>query len=152
MKKIVVVFAVAVLVANVLVSSGQDGKEPKKRERNPIMQKKLEHSQKVLEGIAVADFRLIEQNAEELILLSKKAEWMVLQTPEYTLQSNDFRRNAETVIEKAKAKNLDGAVLAYVQLTMNCVECHKHVREIRRASIDIEDDRLFAYAIGRARK
>lgn len=36
------------------------------------------------------------------------------------------------------------AVLAYVQLTMTCVECHKHVRETRRAGIDTdESDRHF---------
>ena len=29
----------------------------------------------------------------------------------------------------AKAKNIDGATLAYVQLTVNCVNCHKYVRE-----------------------
>ena len=33
---------------------------------------------------------------------------------------------------KAKAKNLDGATLAYVRLTMNCIECHKYVRDHKK--------------------
>jgi hypothetical protein len=30
---------------------------------------------------------------------------------------------------KAKDKNIDGATLAYLRLTMNCVNCHKYVRQ-----------------------
>ena len=40
------------------------GREPKK---NDLMRQKLEHSQKVLEGIAVGDFKMIQKHAEELL-------------------------------------------------------------------------------------
>ena len=33
--------------------------------------------------------------------------------------------------EAARKKNLDGAVLAYVDLTMKCINCHKYVRGVR---------------------
>jgi hypothetical protein len=43
------------------------------------------------------------------------------------------------MVKMAKDKNLDGAALAYVQLTMSCVNCHKYVREIRMTRIDRAD-------------
>jgi hypothetical protein len=57
----------------------------------------------------------------------------VLQTPEYLQQSQDFRRTADAVTEAAKKKNLDGTALAYVELTMKCINCHKYVRGVRMA-------------------
>jgi hypothetical protein len=49
----------------------------------------------------------------------------------YEVQTNNFRRAAETLIQKAKAKNLDGATLAYVDMTVTCVRCHQYCRDIR---------------------
>jgi hypothetical protein len=96
-----------------------------------LMRRKLEGAQKVLEGVAVKDFSLIAKHAEDLLAISKEAEWKVLKTPSYEIYSNDFRRNAEALIANARNKNLDAAALSYVDLTLTCVKCHKHVREIR---------------------
>jgi hypothetical protein len=96
-----------------------------------LMASKLKNSQRLLEGLALADFTKISRSAEELIQLSKTAEWMVLKTPRYELHSNEFRRAAETVLRKARAKNLDGAALAYFDMTMSCLRCHQYVREQR---------------------
>lgn len=118
------------LVAGFWTLRGLGGdKEPSKQ--SEFMRKKLEHSQKVLEGIAIADFDKISKHAGELLILSKLAEWRTLNTPRYELHSNEFRRATQSLIDEAKAKNLDGAALAYVDLTLNCVKCHKHVREVR---------------------
>jgi hypothetical protein len=102
---------------------------PKKDKAEDVMKKKLKESQKVLEGIALADFDVIADHAEELILLSKKAEFKVLKTPRYEMYSNEFRRIADELIKNAKKKNVDAAALSYVELTLTCVKCHKHVRE-----------------------
>jgi len=101
-----------------------------------LMVKKLQNSQMVLDGLALGDFDRIGKHAEELIRISKQAEFKVLKTPQYEIYSNDFRRNAETLVLMAKGKNLDGAALAYVELTLTCVKCHKHVREVRMARAD----------------
>jgi hypothetical protein len=135
MRRRPVFFVVALFVLVTLLLTAVQGDEPK-RPRDFIMQQKLTNAQKVLEGLAVKDFELIEKNADNLMLLSKKAEWMILKTPDYTRHSDDFRRNCETMIRAAKDKNVDGAALAYVQLTLNCVSCHKYVREVRVARLD----------------
>jgi hypothetical protein len=101
-----------------------------------LMRKKLAHAQKVLEGIALNNFDEISRSAEELILVSKAAEWRVISSPQYEVHSNGFRRAAETLIDKAKDKNVDGAALAYVDLTLSCVKCHKYVRDTRMTALD----------------
>jgi hypothetical protein len=101
-----------------------------------LMRRKLASSQKVLEGVATGNFKQIEQNAEELLIISKEAGWKIFKTPTYEMYSNDFRRSAETLIKNAKDKNLDAAALTYVDLTLTCVKCHKHVREVRMTRRD----------------
>lgn len=99
-----------------------------------FMRKKLVHSQKVLEGLTVNDLEMVAKHSQELSLLSRAATWQVLQTPDYLQQSADFRRTADTLTDAAQKGNLDGAALAYVELTMKCVSCHKYVRGVRIAS------------------
>ena len=123
-----------------LVSSGiaLRGAPPNKVET--FMRAKLEHSQKILEGLATEDYESISKNAQDLSLLSLAASWQVLQTEDYQQHSREFRRAADALKDAAKKKNLDGAALAYVDVTLKCVNCHKYVRGIRIA--DGQDDSL----------
>src|SRR5205807_8720266 len=98
---------------------------------------KLQYSETVLDGIVLSDPDRIAKNADELVQLSKEAEWYVLKTPRYETYSNEFRRNAETLVQNAKDKNFDGAALAYLDMALTCVKCHKHVREVRGARLDM---------------
>ena len=94
-----------------------------------FMQAKLTHSEKTLEGLTKGDFELIVKHSQAISLLCIDEQWMVLQTPEYRERSNEFRRNVDTITTAARGKNLEGATLAYVSATMNCVTCHKYIRE-----------------------
>jgi cytochrome c556 len=125
------VLTVAVLLAGIPTISGHG--EDAKNDLKALMKKKLESSQKVLEGLALNDFDTISKHAGELSRISKATEFRVLKTPEFELYSNQFRRSVETMDGMAKTKNLDGAALAYVELTLTCVKCHQHVREVRMA-------------------
>jgi len=106
------------------------GDDQEKRSKD-IMRRKLTHAQRILEGLAINDCESIVKNAQELMLLSKANEWRVLGTPRYELHSNEFRRAIDNIVEKAKEKNLDGAALGYVELTLSCVRCHKYVRDVK---------------------
>jgi hypothetical protein len=108
---------------------GQVPEVPK--DRNTFMQLKLRNAQLILEGVSVKDFKLIESSAETLVLLSQKAQFQMGNIPGYERYGDEFRRTAESLIRLSKDKNLDGAALAYVQLTTNCVNCHRHLREAR---------------------
>ena len=138
MKKLLVI-AVAggglVLVAFGLFSARADQPEFPNNLRD-FMQLKLKHSQQVLEGIVMADYDRIAKNAQQLSLLSQASNWQVLQTPDYVQHSSEFRRAADALTDAAKKKNIDGAALAYMEVTMKCVNCHKYVRAVRMASLD----------------
>jgi cytochrome c556 len=60
--------------------------------------------------------------------VSKAATWQAFQNPDYERFSQDFRRNVDALTKAARDNNLDGATLAYVKVTMSCVECHRFVR------------------------
>jgi hypothetical protein len=97
-----------------------------------FMRAKLGHSQNVLEGLAVEDYDLIARGAHDLSLASQASSWQVLQTEDYARQSAEFRRSCDALRAAAKAKNLDGAALAWMEVTMKCVQCHKYVRDAAR--------------------
>ena len=96
-----------------------------------FMRAKLAHSSEVLEGLALEDFDMIARGAQELALASQASSWQVLQTEDYARQSAEFRRSCDTLRTAAKGKNLDGAALAWMDVTMKCVQCHKYVRDQR---------------------
>ena len=95
-----------------------------------FMRAKLGHSQNVLEGLSIADYDLIERGAQELSLASLDSNWQVLQTEDYVRQSAEFRRSCDVLRDAAKAKNLDGATLAWMDVMLKCVQCHKYVRDV----------------------
>lgn len=151
MKRLSALSVAACVLLGVLAAYGQTAKQRPRAERpaatskstlaaapavkpndvSVFMQLKLEHSQKVLEGIVMEDFSMIAKHAQQLALLTQDENWQVFQTPEYRRHSDDFVRIAERLKDAAEDKSVDGAALDYVQLTLNCVECHKHVRDVR---------------------
>ncbi len=101
-----------------------------------FMREKLEHAQKVLEAIALEDFDTLAARAQKLSVMTQGAKWQAFQNPDYVQFSIAFRRNVDAIAKAARDKNIDGATLAYVRMTMSCVECHKFVRGKLLASAD----------------
>lgn len=115
---------------------------PKARPDTPVrefMRAKLVLSHKVLEGVVLEDFVQIRDSAEGLRIMSRNAFWHMYRTPEYVDYSTEFQRISRDLAVMAEKKNLDGAAMKYVELTLNCVNCHKYVRAVptpARASWD----------------
>jgi len=132
---------VAIGLSLLLISllAAQDQREdsaarPKVDDVGPFMRMKLDHSGQVLEGLAMEDFEAIARGANALALASQASSWQVLQTEEYARHSGEFRRSCESLRAAARAKNLDGAALAWMEVTMKCIQCHKYVRAADRES------------------
>lgn len=96
-----------------------------------LMLAKLEHSQALLAALATEDYAGLEKHSSALTLLSMENDWNVLQTADYRRLSEDFRRGTKSITEAAQAKNLEGATLAYVGVTLKCIECHKYVKSVQ---------------------
>jgi hypothetical protein len=112
-------------------------KEPAKAEKSvgAFMRRKLELSQQALEGIVNEDYALIKKSADELEKMGRQKEWEVFALDDYQHLSVEFRRIAKSLSQAAEKQNLDGSAMAYMQLTMSCVECHKFTRRVRLADI-----------------
>jgi hypothetical protein len=110
----------------------QDGGQETKVAK--FMRAKLASSQNVLEGLVTEDFKLIEDGAQKMKVMSLAAEWQVIEGPIYAQYSAEFRRSADRLIQMSKDKNTDGAALSYVHLTLTCISCHKFVRSVAIAS------------------
>jgi hypothetical protein len=98
--------------------------------RAELMALKLDYAKNVLEGLTLERLDLVAENARDLKLMSAAAEWepAVVPGPRYLDFTREFQRIADAMAEHASEGNLDAATLSYVQLTMNCVDCHKYVR------------------------
>ena len=120
----------AAIVVAALAIAGIAADAPPQPDRvAAFMRAKLGHADHVLEGLAVADYEMIERAAQELSLASLDSNWQVLQTEDYVRQSAEFRRACDSLKKSAQEKNLDGAALAWVDVTLKCVQCHKYVRD-----------------------
>jgi cytochrome c556 len=114
-----------ILLSAMVLAPAQDRKS---RANKEFMRDKLELSQKVLEGLALEDFNLIAAKSQKLSAMSQAASWQVFDNPDYAQQSVDFRKNVDALTRAAERKNIDAATLAYMKMTMSCVDCHKLVR------------------------
>jgi len=98
-----------------------------------VMQLKLKRSQTLLEALAKEDYKTLEENAESLVRISDSTAFMrAYKTEEYEFQAQVFKRAAISLAAKAKEKNLDGATLAYTEMTISCVKCHNYFRGKKR--------------------
>jgi cytochrome c556 len=123
------VLAAASLTWAASASLAQTAAPPEPDKVALFMRAKLAHADHVLEGLAVEDYEMIERAAQELSLASLDSNWQVLQTEDYVRQSAEFRRSCDALRKAAQEKNLDGATLAWVEVTLKCVQCHKYVRD-----------------------
>jgi hypothetical protein len=98
------------------------------------MQKKLEYSERILAGLVSRDFDRMAKTAHSMGALSHIEKWVHGNTKEYRAQLQVFQNANDQLERMAENENLDGAALAYVQLTLSCVNCHKVVRDGQRGS------------------
>ncbi len=124
---------IAALAALLVGSSIGQEKKPAKREQASVwMEKKLEFSQSILVALTQANFAEIERNAENMNFVGHLEKWTRGVQPDYKRQVVYFEFANQELIRHAKEKNIDGATLAFNQLTTSCVQCHKIVRDSKK--------------------
>jgi hypothetical protein len=130
MRKVLITLAAIALMASTFsvrrAVGGDD--QPKQRQPSLFMKQKLGASENILAGLTKADFDAIKKNAESMLVVGYLEKWVRADMPEYQKLMKDFEFANKTLVLAANEKNLDGATIAYVQLTFSCVNCHKVVR------------------------
>ena len=96
-----------------------------------LMREKLMHAETLVGAVVLGNHGQTAQSAAELVRLSEATTWSPLQTPQYLNQASQFRVAAQTLADEARARDIDGVSLAYMEMTLSCVQCHKHVRGAR---------------------
>lgn len=120
--KLLSVIAVTLFVVPVVASFSE---EPETREDE--MQRKLEYSKQILDGLVTEDYDKIVKAARSLNEFGKR-KWTEDESPEYRTQNQVFWFTTGTLLMAAEEKNLDSATLSYTQMTHSCVNCHKVLR------------------------
>ncbi len=128
MKKLIVgMFALAVLLTANFAMAGEKGK-PKAEKASVGMKIKLELSEKMLASLTEADFAELSKNAKAMKALNQ-IEWFVRRDePGYQTQLKTFLFATDELVRTADEENIDGATLAFTQMTISCVNCHKAIR------------------------
>ncbi|MEQ1826513.1 MAG: hypothetical protein ABL921_11235 [Pirellula sp.] len=123
----------AVMTTSVLLGVMRLNGNPQQSKKNQVldsfMRLKLEHSKLILEGLATEDYEMISKGAQALTALSLESAWNVYTTEEYLKKSTDFRRSIQLIKDAAHEENVDRATLGYVNLTVQCIECHRYLRK-----------------------
>jgi cytochrome c556 len=125
MKKLFTIIVVSVLALGLAAVVAQSKRS---RAAKEFMRDKLELTQKVLEGVATEDWDLVVAKGTKLSAMTREADWRAFENPNYEQQSQMFRQHVDSLVKAAKKKDLDAATLAYVRMTISCVDCHKAVR------------------------
>ena len=105
-----------------------DKSTPARKGVSTFMRMKLEASQKILEGLALEDFELIQEGATKLEDMSTAEKWRVSNDPFFREHSNNFQKIAKRLTKNAKEGKLEGSALTWLEATMQCIECHKWTR------------------------
>lgn len=109
--------------------AGKQDPQPQGLTVNRFMERKLDAARNIVSGLALEDYEMIAKNAQDLALLSLESQWNLYQTQPYIFMSDEFRGGSQRLRDAANANNLDGATLAYFEVTLSCVRCHKYIRQ-----------------------
>ena len=94
-----------------------------------FMRKKLDASNRILEGLTTENSELVKSGADELATMSEAAQWRVSKDVMYRQFSDDFQRATQALGDSAKAADLDKALVRWMDVTMQCIDCHRFVRD-----------------------
>jgi hypothetical protein len=109
--------------------SAEAGQETTDETMSVWMKKKLDYSQALLAALAMGDFEAIKTNGNQMKLLNRVEGFVRRRNPTYKKQIRMFEESCQAIVDSAAEQDLSGATLAFNQLTVNCVQCHRTLRQ-----------------------
>ncbi len=94
------------------------------------MAQKVEHSKRILEALTKEDYAQVEAEANKLRTIGKIEGFVRRKDPVYRRHQRSFDSSLADIAAQAHAQNVEGATLAFNQLTSSCVMCHKMLRTV----------------------
>jgi hypothetical protein len=105
------------------------------REASPAMEvmwRKLDLSHDALDALALEDFEALEAYASDPVSLSDAAREFIPDSEAYRDENRELRRAASNLGRAARFQDVDAAALAYMELTLGCVGCHRMLGGVPR--------------------
>jgi cytochrome c556 len=96
-----------------------------------LMKAKAGYAHRLLDAVVKGDLDTARGQAFRLKAVAETADWNVMSTPDYARETEEFVRATDRLLRAAETRNLDAVALAYVQVTLSCVRCHRYVRSHR---------------------
>lgn len=124
----------ALLSAGFVQGMLQQGAEESPPQQKTFMRRKLAATQKIVEGLATDNFKLIDAAADELLAIRESAQWTVSDDPFYSYYSRDFEARVRELKHAAASESPEKATFAYVHVAMSCTACHQRVRRVKRTA------------------
>jgi hypothetical protein len=124
--------AVSITLTTVAVSLWAADPKPTRAATQAFMRQKLGWSQATLEGLTLEKFDLVSKNAIRMRDMTQSNQWFTLRQPDYLVLTTNFQKSVDALYMAAVDKKLDAATEAYMNVTRNCVECHRLVRTEQR--------------------
>jgi len=127
-RKFFSVALVVSLVAAVWFGARLWGAQDEQEEaRRDYMRAKLNYTQAILEGLSTQDYDLIIRGADEVKRITEGALWAAIDSDDYRRMSDQLRESADRLRTMAEDKNLEGSALRFFDMTLSCIDCHKHI-------------------------
>src|SRR5437660_5550267 len=139
MKKTIITMFIALAAASGIAAENAIKEE---------MHFKLFYAQGILEGITTENYPLISTNSYKLKHFSQRPVWDLRKAPEYRRLTIDFQRSVDALTRAADKQNVDGATVAYFQLTTSCVTCHKYLRGGEMSTLTTKPETAIAQVLG----
>jgi cytochrome c556 len=119
-----------VLFKALLLPAGYSFGEPKiPNTTQMLMKQKLAAAHGLLDGIVRDDYESLKKNADLLKSMSKASTWHKSDSDVFLSYARSFQNAADFLVANAQAKNREGITLGYIRVTLECVQCHNHVRD-----------------------
>jgi hypothetical protein len=108
---------------------------PQEAQLKGVMREKLNHAQQILAAVVTSDWPALERHSRDLLRVAENPVWVAaFKTPPYTRQSEAFLRATQDLLDAAQRRDLEVAPIAYVSLTLTCVQCHRFTARARVAN------------------
>lgn len=123
----------ALFIAGVSLTSLAQQESPhpaRNASANRFMRAKVEAAHEVVTGLAKEDFGSLKTAGRRWLALAEESAWQKRRDPIFMHYSREFQRSAQRLVTMAEKENVEGATFAYINATVTCVACHRHVRGV----------------------
>lgn len=114
--------AIALATTAALVTSQTDGTT------KTLMKAKTAYAHRLLDAVVLEDFDVIQDQAFRLKAVAETADWYTAESSQFVRETESFIRAADRLFQAAQENNGDAAALAYMDLTLSCVHCHRYLK------------------------